>query len=79
MLLRGVPILGAHRAGERLRTAIQNLAATSGNRTIGATVSVGCASLACCERLNGESLIATADRRLYAAKRGGRNRVVSDG
>jgi two-component system, cell cycle response regulator len=79
VLLRGVPIRGAQRAGERLRTAIQSAPARTGNLTIEATVSVGCASLACCERLNGDSLIATADRRLYLAKRAGRNRVISEG
>jgi diguanylate cyclase (GGDEF)-like protein len=79
VLLRGVPIRGAERAGERLRTAIQSAPIRAGGRTIEATVSVGCASLACCERLNGETLIATADRRMYTAKRAGRNRVVAEG
>jgi diguanylate cyclase (GGDEF)-like protein len=79
VLLRGVPIRGAQRAGERLRTAIEKSPTRAGDRTIETTVSVGCASLACCERLNGDSLIATADRRLYTAKRAGRNRVISEG
>jgi diguanylate cyclase (GGDEF)-like protein len=79
VLLRGVPIRGAHRAGERLRTAIEKSPTPIPNGNVDATVSVGCASLACCERLNGDSLIATADRRLYTAKRAGRNRVVSEG
>jgi diguanylate cyclase (GGDEF)-like protein len=79
VLLRGVPIRGAHRAGERLRAAIAAAPAQSEGRTIEATVSIGCASLACCRKLDGDTLIATADRRLYAAKRNGRNQVVSDG
>src|SRR5262249_50726099 len=57
VLLRGVPINGAHRAGERLRTAIAAAPANSGGRTIAATVSVGCASLACLRKLDGETLI----------------------
>jgi diguanylate cyclase (GGDEF)-like protein len=79
VLLRGVPIRGAHRAGERLRAAIAAAPAQSEGRTIEATVSIGCASLACCRKLDGDTLIATADRRLYAAKRNGRNQVVSEG
>jgi two-component system cell cycle response regulator len=79
VLLRGVPIRGAHRAGERLRLAIEAAPAKSGDHVLRATVSVGCASLACCQRLDGDTLIATADRRLYAAKRAGRNRVASEG
>lgn len=79
VLLRGVPIRGAERAGERLRAAIEGAPTRSEGRSIEATVSVGCASLACCERLNGDILVATADRRLYMAKRAGRNRVVAEG
>jgi len=42
-------------------------------------VSVGCASLACAERMDADSLIGVADRRLYLAKRAGRNRVMGEG
>jgi len=77
VLLRGIPLSGAVRAGERLRQAIEALRTTLDGRVIAATASIGCASTACPERLDSTTLIAVADRRLYAAKRAGRNRVVA--
>jgi diguanylate cyclase (GGDEF)-like protein len=79
LLLRGVARIGADRAGERLRGAVENLAIAAGGHTLRVTVSVGCASMECVDKADGEALIAVADRRLYAAKRGGRNRVVAEG
>jgi diguanylate cyclase (GGDEF)-like protein len=76
VLLRGIAIEGAARAGERLRRALTATATEHGGHRIEATVSVGCASLACADPTPA-GLIAVADRRLYAAKRGGRNRVVA--
>ena len=79
VLLRGVSLRGAERAGERLRHAIESNPTPVEGRIIPATVSVGCASLACAERLDAAMIIAIADRRLYLAKRAGRNRVVAEG
>jgi diguanylate cyclase (GGDEF)-like protein len=79
VLLRGVALPGAARAGERLRQAIESAPTKVSGETIAATVSVGCSTLACAERLDADTLIAIADRRLYLAKRGGRNRVVAEG
>lgn len=70
VLLRNVDLPSAGRAAERLRFAVQE-----GTR---ATISVGCAALGD-EAPTGEDLVAVADRRLYAAKRAGRNRVDISG
>jgi len=79
VLLRGVPIEGARKAGERLRRAIEGATTDVAGTVIRITVSIGCASLACCERLGSDALISVADRRLYTAKHAGRNRVVAEG
>jgi diguanylate cyclase (GGDEF)-like protein len=77
MILRDIDIVGAEHAGERLRQTISALCVTSGAYQISVTVSVGCAALAECGEPVAEQLIATADRRLYAAKRSGRNCVIA--
>ena len=79
VILRGVDLGGAARAGERLRGAVAGSTPAFEGKLIPVTISVGCASLACCAQPSGPELIAIADRRLYAAKRGGRNRVESAG
>lgn len=70
VLLRNVDLPSAGRAAERLRAAVQESSR--------ATISIGCATLSD-ESPTGEDLVAVADRRLYAAKRGGRNRVEWSG
>ncbi|HVW30054.1 MAG TPA: GGDEF domain-containing protein [Polyangiaceae bacterium] len=78
VLLRGIAIEGAARAGERLRRAVALSPTDFGAQRIECTVSIGCASLSCGER-SAQGLIATADRRLYAAKHAGRDRVIYTG
>ena len=78
VLLRGIAIEGAGRAAERLRRAVGTTPTEFEGKLIDCTVSIGCASLACGDR-TAQGLIAIADRRLYDAKHGGRNRVVSSG
>lgn len=78
VLLRGVALRGAERVGERARVLVEKLETRVGGALVPVTVSVGCASVACAARLDADTLIAVADRRLYAAKRGGRNRVVAE-
>ncbi|HEX4335744.1 MAG TPA: GGDEF domain-containing protein [Polyangiaceae bacterium] len=78
VLLRGIAIDGAARAAERLRRAVVLTPTEHEGQRIDCTVSIGCASLGCGGR-TAQALIATADRRLYAAKHAGRDRVVSAG
>ncbi len=78
VLLRGIAIDGAARAAERLRRAIVAAPTDHDGQRIDCTVSIGCASLGSGGR-TAQELIATADRRLYAAKHAGRDRVVSTG
>lgn len=75
--LRGIDLDGARYAAERLRAAVSSGPVPFQDLRIDCTISVGCASLRCCVEPKPEALIATADRRLYAAKGAGRNRVVA--
>ena len=64
---------------ERFREKIEDMRVEHGGQVVMITISIGVASLTCCEDWNAEELIGVADRRLYAAKRGGRNQVVASG
>lgn len=77
VILRGVGNAGAARLGERLRSAVAETPASAQGISIPVTISVGCASLSETDPASEQVLFSTADKRLYAAKRGGRNQVVS--
>lgn len=77
MIAPGVDALGANTLGERLRVAVQSLAFPPDTGLKGVTASVGVASSD--GESDGQALVAAADKALYAAKEGGRNRVVVDG
>lgn len=79
VILRGVNLVGAARLSERLRTTVAALPVVANGSPIPITISIGCATLACCEEKSETALLEVADRRLYSAKNGGRNRVVSSG
>jgi two-component system, cell cycle response regulator len=78
VLLRGISLDGAARVGERLRELVQQNPVDTDRGPIPCTISVGCAAVTDAAECTPEQLIAIADRRLYVAKRGGRNRVVSN-
>jgi two-component system cell cycle response regulator len=79
IILRGINLEGAQVAAERYRRKVEGLLIVCGGHTIPVTASIGCASLSCCPEWTSAQLIATADRRLYTAKRAGRNQVVATG
>ncbi len=77
--VRGIGPSGAAPLAERIRTANHRTVEFEHHR-IPISISVGCASLAeCGDPPTVEKLIALADKRLYVAKQGGRNRVVCSG
>lgn len=61
-------------SAERMRLEVQKHPFVDGTRRVDVTVSIGVA-VACSEDEDFESLLRRADRALYAAKAGGRNRV----
>jgi diguanylate cyclase (GGDEF)-like protein len=79
VILRGIDLEGAARVGERLRSTVAARPVDHEAKQIPVTMSVGCAELADCPEPSTTALVAIADRRLYAAKHGGRNRVVAAG
>jgi diguanylate cyclase (GGDEF)-like protein len=80
VIMRGINLAGAHQLAERLRLAVAQTPVPLDGKTIRVTLSAGCASTACCSTpVTPAELIRVADRRLYLAKTGGRNRAVAEG
>jgi diguanylate cyclase (GGDEF)-like protein len=79
LILRGIDRVGASTVGERLRERVEAMTVPTDGGQLRITVSVGCSSFADLEDKTPESLVSTADKRLYAAKHAGRNRVISEG
>ena len=77
VILRGSSTRGAGRLAERLRESLGQQNAVFEGKEIPVTLSAGCAALSCCASPSSEEVVAIADRRLYAAKQAGRNRVVA--
>ena len=79
VILRGIDLPSAERVAERLRERVAATPVHFERLRVPVTMSVGCAAVSCTPDPTTESLVAVADRRLYAAKRAGRNRVVATG
>ncbi len=79
IVLRGIDLKGAAAVSERIRQRLAANPVPFEQHRIEVSMSVGCAALTCCPEVSTTTLVAIADRRLYAAKRGGRNRVVFEG
>jgi diguanylate cyclase (GGDEF)-like protein len=78
ILARGIDLERAYSMGERVRTTVAGARIDFEGAHVPVTISLGAASLACCgPNAIGDALIGKADERLYAAKRGGRNRTVA--
>lgn len=79
IILRDVTLEGAALVADRVRDRVSKTVIPVAGINVVVTVSCGCAALSCLEDLaRGTDLVELADRRLYLAKRGGRNRVVSN-
>ena len=79
VILRTTALPAAAHVAERIRAAVEALVIEHDGHMIRLTMSSGCVSLTEVQGDAPEHLVAVADRRLYAAKHGGRNRVVSTG
>lgn len=79
IILRAIDLRGASMLAERLRAQVEALRVAHEGQTLQVTMSAGCASARELGDPRGDELVAVADRRLYAAKRSGRNRVVATG
>ncbi len=77
VVLRSTPVGGAEALAERIRRAVaQTVLVAPDSSAFHVTLSAGCAALSCTGEGSLDELIQLADRRLYAAKEQGRNRVV---
>ena len=75
MIVPEVGLAGSLVLAEELRSLVEKTAFRFEDLSIPVTVSLGVAEWDASMQ-SGEELIAVADERLYAAKQGGRNRVV---
>jgi diguanylate cyclase (GGDEF)-like protein len=75
VILPEIDLRGANQFAEKIRTMIETEPFVFEGRRVPVTISVGVGELES-SVANADDLIKTGDRRLYAAKAGGRNRVV---
>jgi diguanylate cyclase (GGDEF)-like protein len=77
LLLPETPAGGAHDAAEKVRTAVESVALALDGKLVRTTVSIGAASYPA-DGSTLDLLLAQADRNMYQAKLGGRNRVFPE-
>ncbi len=75
IILRATPLEPALHLADRLRKTVEHTATPHGERELRVTVSIGAAEYPSTKVERIEELIEAADRALYRAKGGGRNRV----
>jgi len=75
VVLPDTPAEKALLAAERIRSEVSALAVSHDGHTVRVTASIGAATAHAGNRMSTEAVVAAADRALYAAKAGGRNRV----
>jgi diguanylate cyclase (GGDEF)-like protein len=76
IILRAIPLAPAITLADRLRGRIEQTLTPHGGLQLKATASIGAAGFPSTQAETVEELIAAADRALYKAKGGGRNRVM---
>ncbi len=72
----GTPLAVCREICERVRLMVERYAFASGEKRVPITISIGVAESGELETPTQQELVSLADRRLYQAKSGGRNRVV---
>ncbi len=77
VVVRGIAHPNVALFAERVRRSIEQLVIPIDDAKLRATASFGASSLEECSDKSGDALLKLADERLYKAKLGGRNRVVS--
>lgn len=78
ILLRDIPLEGAVDCAERIRQTIERTTFEHAGAVIPVSMSAGVAALRPTMHAKPEQLLGAADRKLYEAKAGGRNRVCSE-
>lgn len=78
VIMRDTPAESAALLAERLRAMIAAEPIRAGDDTVSVTVSVGAATFDPNRHASADALLEAADRALYVAKRGGRDRVCVD-
>jgi two-component system, cell cycle response regulator len=77
LVMTDTPLSAAHEVAERLRQAVAERPVQTEQGAVPVTVSIGVARTGGEEPLTAIEFLDRVDRQLYAAKQGGRNRVVS--